>query len=274
MRKYFTICLLFFGLFFFHIAGAQQYDESFAVQGIAMAGQSAALGTSFNPIGNPALMPLNKRTSFGLSVYNKFFLANLKQGGFGMTHKLTKTDVIGVVMQFNGTPNLKQSNIALAYSKKINEKFNAGISFIYLNTFEQSLGSKNNFLAKAGIVFRPSSSFLIGATVYNPLAAKFSKFSNERIPTYISAGICYKVSRQVKVYSEYKLGLNEVRNLKLGLSYEPKPGFIFFAGYQNTNSPLSFGFTFKTKNLNINIATQYHQLLGFSPAIGMDCERD
>jgi hypothetical protein len=117
---------------------AQQYDETFAVHSIALGNQDAALNNSFNPIGNPAMMPENKKTSVGISVINRFFLINLKQGGLGFIHKFTKTDVFGIVLQFDGTVNLKQNNIALAYAKKINEKFNAGISIIYLNTFEQS----------------------------------------------------------------------------------------------------------------------------------------
>ena len=138
----------------------------------------------------------------------------------------------------------------------------------------QTLPSKNNVIGKAGIVFNPSNALLIGVTAYNPFASKLTTLTNERIPTLISAGVCYKVSKQVNVYAEYKLGITNVRNLKLGISYEPKPGIIIYAGFQNSNSPLSFGLTFKTKSINFNVAMQYHQVLGFSPAVGLDWEKE
>ncbi len=256
------------------IAHAQLKDESLAVQGMALGNQNAVIVSPFSALGNPALMVENKKTSLGFTVNNRFFIRNLKLGGFGATHRFTKTDFLGIAFQFDGTSNLKQNTIGIAYAKKVNEKFYAGISIIYINLFERTIASKNKIIGKAGMCYQPTKQFLIGATVYNPFAAKLTILTTERIPTIISAGVCYKVSKQVKVYAEYKLGWYAERILKLGLSYEPRTNIIVYAGFQNSGSPLSLGLTIKTRNININIASQYHQILGFSPIVGFEMEKE
>ncbi len=257
---------------------AQQYDQSMSIPSIALGNQSLLLGNSFSALGNPAALTcsfshLIPQNLIGITVSNKFFLHGLKLGGFGISHKISNTDVCAITIQFEGTANLRQTNIAFAYSKKVNDRFSLGISIIDINVFEQTIGSENKILGKAGICYQPSKLIQVAATIYNPFATKLTSLSMERIPTFLAAGICYLVSKQVKVYAEYKLGLNSVRDFKLGLSYEPKPHVIIFGGYQNTNSPLSIGITLKTKTINISIASQYHQILGFSPAFGFDYEK-
>ncbi|MCX6188399.1 MAG: hypothetical protein NTW54_02115 [Bacteroidetes bacterium] len=261
------------GLCIAMLSNGQSYDESFAVQGVALGNQSVTMFNAFAPVGNPAMTTNSltpKSTSFGIMASNRFFLKNLKLGGFGIVHKFSKSDALGLVIQFDGTVNFRQNTIALAYSKKINEKFAVGISILYLNTFEQTIGSINNFLTKAGLIFRPSKQFLVGATVYNPFASKLTQYTHERIPTIISTGVCYSLSKQVNVYTEYKLGWNSLRVFKMGIAYAPQSNLVIYAGFQTSNAPLSFGISIKTKIININIASQYHQILGFSPALGFD----
>ncbi len=251
---------------------AQQYDESCSIQGISLSSQTSNLVSAFNASENAALMLEQSKSVIAISVLNKYALAGLKQGGLGYVRPIGKSSAVGITVQINGTQYLKQTSVVFSYSKKLNDKFGAGITFILLNSFEQTIGSRNNILGKVGIAYRPSKLILIGATIYNPTAVKLSSFTGERIPTYFSSGIRYKVSSQVYTYAEYRLGLTDLRNFKIGLSYEIKSGVLLNVGFQNTNSPISFGLSCKIKNIAFRFALQYHQVLGFSPAVGGDID--
>jgi hypothetical protein len=249
---------------------AQFYDETYALQGIALGSQSVTLSNGFSAMGNPATISQAHKMEVSMSIINRFMLTDLQLMGCGFSYRFTKSDALGIVVQYDGTMNLNQKNMALGYSKKINERFSAGLTLIYLNTFERTIGSRNNVLAKAGASIQPIRDLRVGVSVYNPFAARLTKLTTERIPTIISSGICYTVSKQLKVYSEYKLGFNTLRNLKIGLCYSPKPAIEFFAGIQNTSMPLACGFSLHAKTINVNIAMQYHQVLGYSPAVGFE----
>lgn len=253
---------------------AQEYDSPLSTDAIASAGQSAVLPNAFSALGNPALMPQMKRTTAGISVSNRYFLTELKYGGAGLVQHLTKTDAVGVALQFDGTRNFKQTTLALAYSKALHPRFNAGISFQWLNTFQQGIGNSGHFLAKAGVSFQPDKKLLLGVTVFNPFTTRMVLLTNERIPTYFKAGLAYTVSPQVVFYVEDRMSLLAKHNLKLAIHYSPIKQLTVIAGFQNANTPLSFGCRIKTKNLLIWVAFQYHQVLGISPALGLGYETE
>ena len=266
----FIIFLLIPALF----ANAQEYDNPASAEAIASAGQSVVLPNAFSGIGNPALMPMMKKTSGGIAISNHYFLSELNFGGAGLVHRFTQTDAAGLVIQYDGTRNFRQTVVAAAYAKALHPRFNAGLSFQWLNMFQQGIGNYNHWLAKAGFSYQVDKRLLIGVSVYNPFTSKLVQLTGERIPTHFSAGACYTVSPQVVFYAEDRMRLSGRHNLKLALHYSPVKNFTFMAGFQNANTPLSFGFRFKTKNILISIAAHYHQVLGLSPAMGLGYESE
>jgi hypothetical protein len=265
-----TLILISVFLFFSSSLFSQEYDKISIPVSLGSASQSVLISSSFNVLSNPALMTTHKKFEAGISAGNHYFIKELKYGGAGAYYRIDSNNAIGAAIVFDGTSHLRQSSYCLGYSKKLLKDFSAGLTFIYLNTFEESIGNKNNLIAKAGIAFKPSRNIAMGFTVYNPPGAKFKNIRKEELPTFACGALKFIVSKQVEFFVEDKLSWTRTQNLKLALHYEPRPGLKFFLGIQNTSSVLSFGFSYTTKNIKLSYAMEYHQQLGFSAVSGIE----
>lgn len=257
---------------------SQNYEAALSVPAIALGGQQLFIGDAFSASGNPALCSKyddksSSKFRLGIMTMNHYLINTLKQGGVGGNLCINKTDGIGFNIQYEGSPNLKKNTFIMAYSKRINNRLFLGVSVYYLNLFEQTIGNKNIITGKAGIYFQSTKKIGFGLTIFNPFATKISLLTSERISSNINSGISYEVSKQLKCFLSYRVGLHEPNQLILGLNYSSHPMLDWFLGCNASNDLLSFGTTIKSKSIRIQLAINYQQRLGVSPAMGFEWER-
>jgi hypothetical protein len=264
-----SLALLFGFTFLIFQTEAQEYDKVPEPLSIASGEQTVLISTPCNALSNPALMAAAEKSSLGIAVLDHYFLRDLKSGSLGGFLKFGKTNAVGGCMLFEGTPNLRQNFITLGYAKQLTKNFTAGVSFIYINTFEQGVGNKNNMLAKAGLLFRPSKQITLGFTTYNPFSASLRNSLSEKIPSFVAAGLKYAVSSQVDILVEEKLSWSAPQSFKAAIHYKPKPGLAFYLGFQSSGSIFGYGFSYHLKKLKFSFGMQYHQRLGFSSGSGI-----
>ncbi len=259
-------------------AYSQNYDAPYSVPALALGGQQLFISDAFSASGNPALCAKYDEKSttkfrLGIMAMNHYLINTLKQGGAGGNANINKTDAIGFNIQYEGTVNLKKNTFILAYSKRITNRLFLGVSFFYLNLFEQTIGNKNIITGKAGLYFQSTKKIAFGLTIFNPFATKLTQSTSERISSNMISGISYEVSKQLKCYLSYQLGLHEPNQLMFGLCYSSHPMLDWFLGCNSSNDLLSFGTTIKSKSIRIQLALNYQQRLGVSSAMGFEWGR-
>lgn len=259
-------------------AYSQNYDAPLSVTALAIGGQQLFISDAFSASGNPARCAMYDDKSapkfrFGIMVRNQFLMNTLKNGGAGVSVCINKTDGIGFNLQYEGTSNLKRNTFVMAYAKRINNRVFLGVSLYYLNLFEQTIGNKNLITGKAGLYFQSSKKVAFGLSIFNPFATKLTLLTSERIPTNMISGLSYEVSKQLKCYISYRLGLHEANNLMLGMSYSSQPMLLWYMGCSTFNDLLNFGVRIKLKSMELQLSMSYQQRLGISPAVGFDWGR-
>lgn len=256
---------------------SQNQDAPSSVPVLAIGGQQLFISDAFSASGNPALCAKyeDKSTTkfrLGIITKNHYLINTLNQGGAGGNVTINKTDGIGFNIQYEGTANLKKNTFIMAYSKRINNRLFLGVSVYYLNLFEQTIGNKNIITGKAGLYFQSTKKIAFGLTIFNPFATKLTQLTSERISSNMISGISYEVSKQLKCFLSYRLGLHEPNQLMLGLNYSSHPMLDWFLGCNTSNDLLSFGTIIKSKSIRIQLAINYQQRLGVSPAMGFEWE--
>ena len=113
--------------------------------------------------------------------------------------------------------------------------------------------------------YKPWKVLTIGAHIYNPIPYKVDKVFGERLPTVIKFGLGYEPSPKVLLAAEYEQDIHYKPQFKGGIEYRPIKYLHIRAGAQTTPFSASFGLGVNVKGLNIDLASSYHPVLGFTP---------
>jgi len=175
---------------------------------------------------------------------------------------------------FGGTL-YNEKKAGLAFAKQLGEKFSAGIQLDYLSTQLANgddgyvYGTSGSFAVEGGFLAEPIKDLKIGLHIFNPTKAKLAAYNDELVPTVIRFGGSYKFSDKVLLSSELEKDVDMTSVFKTGLEYHIVEQ-IFLRGGIATNPGLSsFGFGFKLKQWQVDVASTYHQVLGFSPQVSL-----
>jgi hypothetical protein len=107
----------------------------------------------------------------------------------------------------------------------------------------------------------------IGAHIFNPTRAKIADYADERIPTIFKTGLSYEFSEKVLMTLETEKSINHPAVLKAGIEYRIIDPLYLRAGIGTRPTSNSFGFGLVMGNLNIDFATSFHYILGYSPQL-------
>ncbi len=201
---------------------------------------------------------------------NRFMVTQYALRSFALAVP-TYGGTIGASYSYFGYSKYNESKTGLAFGKAFGEKIAAGIQMDYLHVhIDGEYGNSDALTMEAGLLAEPVSNFLIGAHVYNPLRAKYNKFTNERVPTVFRVGMGYWFSDNLIVCVESLKNLDEEMNINMGTEYRLLKSIYLRAGLSTSRiSSYSFGVGFVLKGLNADLAFSDHSILGFTPHISM-----
>lgn len=267
MRNLGFLILLFFSCSLFAQNGT---TNSSGVRGNGVANASVGF-TDINSIfNNQAGLAELKNMGFLLSAEQRFLLADLNNFGVGFALP-TNSGTFGLSVHYFGFESYNESKIGLTYARKLMEKLSVGIQFDLLNTQISEYGSKNFFTFEAGLQFELIENLLIGIHLYNPV--KLEIIEDEFLPTVLRAGATYTAAKKLLLHVEVEKDLDFPFIFKSGIEYELVEDFWMRVGVQTNPTALSFGLGYKFKNgMLIDIASNYHQELGFTPSLGVGFE--
>ena len=261
--------LLFLLLINIIIAKAGNENFSIGARSSGMANSSVSLSDVWSAQQNQAGLGFLHNYSAGVYYENRFLLKELSIRG-AVVAVPVKGGTFGLCITNFGYTSYNENKYSLSFAKSFGNKLSAGIALDYLTTkIAEGDGTKGVFAAEFGFQAKPIKGLTIGFHIYNPTRTKLADYYNERIPTIIRLGADYNFSDVVLLAVETDKDISQKANFKAGIEYRVVKEFYLRIGIATNPTLSSFGFGLNLKNIKIDISTSYHQVLGFSPQLGL-----
>lgn len=261
-QKILTVFLAYSFVQLCHASGDQLLTGARAT---AMGGASVVNIDAFAVFNNQGAAGFIENYVVGVYADRKFLNASVNHFALAAVFHGKKVGNFTLSSKFYGYKLYNETQIGLGYSRKFGEKVAFGIQFDYLRIFIAENGSKHIATAELGLLYKPWRSVFIGFQLYNPIPYKINRESNERLPTIISFGVGYQPSDKVSVNAQYTQDVYYKPGFRAGIEYKPIKYLHLRTGVRTTPFAMAFGVGINAAGLSIDLATDYHLQMGFTP---------
>jgi hypothetical protein len=219
---------------------------------------------SFNA--NQASLAQMKNVSAGIYGERRFLLQELSlyQLSFALP---TSSGNFGLKTGYYGFAEYNETQIGLAYGRKLGEKVDIGVQFNYnsvrINTYDNA--SAINF--EAGMILHLTERLNAGLHAYNPVGGKLGKNGEEKLASVYSFGLGYDASENFFVSFEAEKEEDQPVNVNAGIQYKFIPQLMIRAGIATASSNAYFGIGFFLKSFRLDVTAGYHPQLGITPGL-------
>jgi hypothetical protein len=216
---------------------------------------------------NQAGMAKIEHTSAGIYFENRYQVREMSLGAVALALP-TKSGVFGISFTYFGFELYNETKTGLAYSRHFSERFSTGLQLNYHYTaIGEDYGNRGNITFEAGIIYKILPQLYLGAHLFNPTQASIGEFKDDRIPTIFRTGIAYEFSDIVIIAIETEKSMEHTPVFKGGIEYRVSDPVYLRGGIGTNPTSNSFGFGIYMGNLNIDFATSFHHILGYSPQL-------
>ncbi|NCA74942.1 MAG: hypothetical protein EOM90_01285 [Alphaproteobacteria bacterium] len=231
----------------------------------AMGGVSVSVSDIWSASNNPAGTAWLKGVSAGIFFENRFMMKELMYQQ-GVVVLAVKPGSFAINLSHFGALGYLEFRSGLSYSRKFGKMFSAGIRLEYLRLgLPDDYGSKNLLSSAIGLQFRPTDRILAGILIANPVPVRTASQPVEYLPTVFCAGVSYRFSENFLAVLEAEKDLIEPMVIRMGAEYQIAGRLFIRAGLATNPWVVTFGFGLKLGKLTIDLASGFHQALGFSP---------
>lgn len=233
---------------------------------LAMGGTSVSLCDFWSLCNNQAGTAWLKSVSAGLSFENRFLLKELiyEQLGFAIP---SKAGTFGLFVNRFGNNQYSELKAGLSYARKFGKHFSVGVQLDYLLIhIENDYGSKNLLSCEIGLMYQADQRLSIGVQIINPVPVKITVHPAEQLPSIICLGISYRFSDNFLTAIEAEKDLENPLMVRAGAEYHFARPVYARLGISTSPMSFSFGFGLEFGKIKFDMASGYHQALGFSPS--------
>jgi hypothetical protein len=218
---------------------------------------------------NPGALGFMTNASAAVSYENRFLLRELQSQSFAAATPL-KTGVVSLGGQFYGYEHFRTTRIGGGYSMKLSDNFAAGVQMNYLNLrLDPFYGVKHAVTAEVGGLLKVDDNLSLGFSVFNLGRSRLSEYQDDRFSTIMRIGGFYKFSDHLAIAAEIGKDITHKVRVRTGLEYQPIDVLYFRLGMQTSPIEFSGGVGVKLNAFQLDIASHYHQLLGWTPGLNL-----
>lgn len=264
MSKLSTLFLLFFVQ---HCAG--QVLLPIGARANALANTSVTLNDCWSYFHNPGVFPTKKSVHVGAFYQTRFLAKEVQQQAIVGVIPVKK-GAFSVGAQFYGYEQFRFSRIGMGYALALSDNISFGIQG-NLNQLRLggNYGSTLKGTIEAGFLATLSSKWKMGMSVFNIGRQTIWK-TGDRYGTTMKLGASYEPSKKVKTLFELEKQVLYPMNAKCAFEYFPNESFAFRLGTQTQPFLFAFGFSYLKNKLQIDLSSQFHPYLGWTPGIGFN----
>ncbi len=262
--------LIFYSVLFAGALNAQGWLPQ-GVRSSSMGHASVTFVDAYSFHHNPGALGFLKKGTAGIAYESRYMLKELQHQSFAVAQPL-KRGVVSLGGQFYGYEQFRTNRIGAGYSIRLTDQISAGVQINYLSLrLDPTYGIKHTVTGEFGLLARINKKVQIGFSVMNLGRAKLSEFQDDRFTTLVRLGANYRIIEDLLLAMEVsqEVGLNA--RVRGGLEYHPKSveSLYLRCGVQSAPMELGFGLGWSFDKLQIDLGTQYNQLLGWTPTAGL-----
>lgn len=247
---------------------AQGY-QPIGARSLSMGGASVTLSDVWSFNNNPGALAKLESTEAGLFYGNQYTLQEFQTQGLAIAQPLKK-GVVSLGGTYSGSRLYQDLKFGGGYSMKLADKLFAGVQLNYhqLN-LGSNYGSKQSLTGEVGVLAFITDEWRVGFSVMNLGRAKLSTFQDDRWSSVMRLGTSYNFSKKVIACFEMEKDLDRPLIAKAGIEYEVIDKLCLRGGLTTGEAQFSFGLGYKQKWFRLDLGSGYHQILGWSPFVGI-----
>lgn len=235
----------------------------------AMGGCAVAVSDHWSVGNNQAGTAWLKGFSAGLNIENQFLLKELVTQQFGIALPL-KAGTFGLIVNRFGNNRYNEIKAGLSFARKFGKHFAMGVQIDYLRiNIMDEYGSKNQLTCEIGLMYQTSQRLVIGVQVLNPFPARITSNPVERLPVTICIGLSYQFSDAFLASAEVEKDLEHKPVFRAGAEYRISKLLYTRTGILINPMSFTFGIGLEFGKIKLDVASAYHQVLGFSPTCSL-----
>ena len=260
------IFILFLSVVLLSDAYAQSLRKPIAAPYIGLGAYSIHFTDVFSFSSNQAALAQAKVATFG--VYGeKRFLLNEINFYSAVIAVPTKHGNFGFQADYFGYKNYNESQLGIAYARKVGSKLDVGVKFNYYSFRIPGYENSSTINFEMGAVAHLSEKLHAGIHLYNPVGGHLSKTDYEKLSSIYKLGIGYEISKIFFISAEMLKQEDMPVNVNAGVQYFFEKQFFARVGIATENASPYAGAGLSWKNLRLDIAVSYHPQLGISPGL-------
>ena len=218
---------------------------------------------------NPGALGFMKTGGAAVTYENRYLLRELQSQGFVVVQPI-KSGVVSLGGQFYGYEQFRTTRIGCGYSMQLSDNFSAGVQLNYMNLrLDPFYGVRHALTAEVGMLLKVNDKLNLGFSILNLGRTQLSEFQDDRFSTIMRLGASYKISEHLLLVSELSTDITYATRLCGGIEYSPHDQFYLRVGAQGAPVEFSGGIGMKWKRLMLDLGTNYHQILGWTPSVSM-----
>lgn len=220
----------------------------------------------FSFTANQASLAQLKSTAAGLFGERKFLLNELNSYAAvaGIT---TSSGNFGLKTGYSGFSDYNETQIGLAYGRKLGSKTDIGAQFNYNGISIAGYGSAAAISFEAGVIIHLTDKLHTGMHVSNPVGGKFGKDQQEQLASVYSLGLGYEASEKFLVSAEIQKEEDQPVDVHAGLQYRLIPQLMVRAGISSATTSAWAGAGLSLKSFRMDITSSWHPQLGITPGL-------
>jgi len=173
----------------------------------------------------------------------------------------------GLQAGYFGSVNYNETQLGLAYARKLGTKMDLGVQFNYNSIKVAGYGKSSAISFEAGTIFHISDKLHTGFHVNNPVGGKFGKNTEEKLPSVYTIGCGYDASGQFYFSSEIIKEEGQEINVNVSLQYKFIQQLLARIGLSSATSSVWFGLGLMLHSFRLDVTASYHPELGITPGL-------
>jgi hypothetical protein len=215
---------------------------------------------------NQASLAQIKNISAGAYGEKRFMLSELNNYNAAVAVP-TSSGNFGLKAAYYGFSEYNETQIGLAYARKLGTKVDLGVQFNYHGVSIAGYGNSSAISFEIGTVMHITDQLHAGLQINNPVGGKFGKDQQEKLPSVYSFGLGYEASEKFFASAEIIKEEDQPVNVNAGLQYKFIPQLLARAGVSTSTSSFWFGVGLLWKSFRVDVASSYHPQLGWTPGV-------
>ncbi len=235
----------------------------------AMGNTSVTFQNIYSAFGNQAGLAFLEGLSVGLHTERRFLVEDLNSASFAVAYPNKKFGTFGLAANYFGSDAYSEQRIGISYARKLFEQVALGVQFDYLGIRMPEYDNIASFTFEIGLQAQFSKHFRAGAHVFSPARIQLTDQEEDIIPAQFNVGVAYLPSEKVMVTAEVEKDIDFPFSIRAGVEYRVVEKLSLRVGTGSQPTQTGFGLGVHLKSIDIDLASSYHWVLGFTPSISV-----